>query len=112
MAPFTFAASGGGGGAVIEDDDWVRVDLTDSADPWTKSDPDTTGSSITARSVTVDTTSNSKYVDGCVHFRELKTPEGNDFDYTDKPVTFQGFVMLPNTGFALICADGRMHRPG
>ena len=87
-----------GGGAT--DDDWVRVDLTDSADPWTKSDPDTTGSSITARSVTVDTTSNSKYVDGCVHYRELKTPEGNDFDYTDKPVTFQGFVMLPNTGWA------------
>jgi hypothetical protein len=86
-------------GAAATDDDWVRVDLTDTEDPWTKSDPDGTGSSIGARSITVDTTNNNKYVDGCVHYRELKTPEGNDFDFTDRPVTFDGYVTLPNTGW-------------
>lgn len=97
----SFPGQGGGGGAAALDDDWTRIDITDGT--WTKSDPDTTGSSITnvggINSITVDTANNSKYVDGCVHYKELKTVEGNDFDFSDRPVVFEGYVHLPNTGW-------------
>ena len=84
------------------ENDWVRINVADGT--WSKSDPDTTGSSISnssgINSITVDTTNNNKYVDGCVHYKELLTPTGQPFDFTDKPVEFEGYVHLPNTGWA------------
>ena len=89
------------GGSTATNDDWVRVDVTDGT--WTKNDPDTTASSITnangVNSVAIDTTSNSNYIDGCVWYKELKTVEGGDFDFSDRPVDFRAYVHLPDIGW-------------
>lgn len=102
MAPFSFTSGGGGGGAAASNDDWTRVDVTDGT--WTKNDPDTTASSITnsggVNSVGLDTTGQSVYIDGCTWYKELKTVDGSDFDFTDAPVDFRAYVHLPDIGWA------------
>ncbi len=102
MAPFSFTSGGGGGGAAASNDDWTRVDVTDGT--WTKNDPDTTASSITnsggVNSVGLDTTGQSVYIDGCTWYKELKTVDGSDFDFTDAPVDFRAYVHLPDMGWS------------
>lgn len=93
----------GGGGTTPEDKDWTTVDLTDGS--WTKTDPDSTASAIShsagVNSATIDTTGQSDYVDGCVHYREITSVEdGSSMAYGDAPVHFRAAVCFPNTGWA------------
>ena len=82
--------------------DWKRINLMDGT--WTKFDPDSTLQSISntggLNTVEIDTTQNALFLNGCVHYREIFTPTGQSFNYTDKPVRFTAYVHLPNTGWS------------
>lgn len=88
--------------ATPDNHDWTRVDVTDGT--WTTEDPDTTVSSLTnvdgINKCTVDTSANSKLVDGCVFYKELKNNDGTSVNYLDSPIDFRGYVHLPGVGWA------------
>jgi len=88
--------------AVEANADWTRVDVTDGT--WTTEDPDTTVSNLSnvggINKCTVDTSANSKIVDGCVFYKELKNNDGTSINYLDSPIDFRGYVHLPGVGWA------------
>ena len=98
-----FPGVGGGGGAVAAaNDDFIRVDLTDGT--WTTYDYQPVGSSVSntngINSVTLTADDSSKFINGIVWYKELKTVDGSDFDFTDKPVFMNFYVHWPDTGWA------------
>ena len=94
--------SAGGGGGAAANDDFTRVDVTDGT--WTKHDYQTSGSSIGnvggVNSVTLSTAASTTYVNGVVWYKELKTGDGSDFDFTDKKVALDFYMHFPETGWS------------
>lgn len=93
-------AGGGGGGATLSD--WTLADVTDSS-TWTKNDPDSTMSGLThvsgVNKCSLTTDNNSKIVDGCVWYTEVKTEDGSSFSFNDKPVTVEFAITMPAIGW-------------
>jgi hypothetical protein len=89
----------GARGPFIED--WVRVDVTDGT--WQTNDPDSCASNISNTDginyADLDGTSNNKYIDGRVWYKELYTEDGTSFDFADRPVDFRAYVHMPECGW-------------
>ena len=106
-------ASGGSSTPVLAD--WTMADVTSAE--WTKNDPDTTMSGLThvagVNKCTISTDVNSKVVDGCVWYAELKTADGSSFNFGDKPVTIEFAITLPSVGWAVDggATTGGLNRP-
>jgi hypothetical protein len=88
--------------AVEANADWTRVNVSDGT--WTTEDPDSTVSNLSnvggINKCTLDTSANSKIVDGCVFYKELKNNDGTSINYLDSPIDFRGYVHLPGVGWA------------
>jgi hypothetical protein len=100
MGGYKYTAGGGAPAAVNAD--FERVDVTDGT--WTNTDRlvQATGAATNTggiNSVPLGTNVALKHIDGCMWHKALKTADGSDFDFTDRPAFMNFYLTLPKTGW-------------
>ena len=89
-------------GGAAANDDFTRVNVVDGS--WTNVDPlsQATGAATNVDGINVvplGTNVADKHLNGCVFYKELKTRDGSDFDFTDKPAFLSFYLHMPETGW-------------
>ena len=101
MGGYKYKPAAAGGGAAVNST-MTRVDITDGT--WTLYDWQGTASSVSntagTNECTLDTSAATKFVDGAVWVKELKTADGSDYDFTDKRVACDFYIGLPDSSWA------------
>ena len=82
--------------------DFTRIDVTDGT--WVNTDRlnQASGAATNAGGINVvplTTNVALKHIDGCMWHKEIKTPVGGDFDFTDKPALLDFYLSMPATGW-------------
>lgn len=82
--------------------DFTRIDVTDGT--WVNTDRlnQASGAATNAGGINVvplTTNIALKHIDGCMWHKEIKTPVGGDFDFTDKPALLDFYLSMPATGW-------------